>query len=90
MHKNKGRSPSMKTNDEIKQDIIDNYLLNYSDCNLTHYSEIVREDYSIKISNETIRLWMTSENIISLKIHKITKKRIRKRLKEELMKSTSK
>lgn len=89
-HKNKGRSPSVKIDEEIKRDIIDNYLLNYSDCNLTHYSEIVKEDYDIKISAETLRLWLIEENIISNKTHRITKKRIKKRLKEELKKASSK
>ena len=89
-HKNKGRSPSVKIDDELKRDIIDNYVLNYSDCNVTHYSELVEEDYNVKISDETIRLWLIEENIISPKTHKVTKKRIKKRLKEELKKTTSK
>ena len=82
-HKNKGKSPTVKIDDGLKRDIIDNYILNYSDCNLTHYSELVEEDYNVKISPETIRLWLIEENIISPKTHKITKKRIKKRLKEE-------
>ena len=89
-HKNKGRSPTVKIDDELKRDIIDNYVLNYYDANLTHYSEIVEEDYNVKISDETIRLWLIEENIVSPKTHRITKKRIKKRLKEELKKSTSK
>ena len=89
-HKNKGRSPTVKIDDELKRDIIDNYVLNYYDANLTHYSELVEEDYNVKISPETIRLWLIEENIISPKTHKITKKRIKKRLKEELKKASSK
>ena len=89
-HKNKGRSPSIKIDNDIKQDIIDNYILNYSDANFTHYSEIVQEDYGINVSPETIRLWFLKENIISTKTHKITRKRIKKILKEKLNKSNSK
>lgn len=89
-HKNKGKAPPTKIDDELKRDIIDNYVLNYTDCNLTHYSEIVEEDYGAKISDETIRLWLIEEKIISPKTHKITKKRIKKRLREELKKATSK
>ena len=89
-HKNKGKAPPTRIDDVLKRDIIDNYILNYSDCNLTHYSELVEEDYNVKISDETIRLWLIEENIISPKTHKITKKRIKKRLKQELKKSTSK
>ena len=89
-HKSKGKAPPTKIDEEFKRDIIDNYVLNYYDANLTHYSEIVEEDYDIKISPETIRLWLIEENIISPKTHKITKKRIKKRLKEELKKASSK
>lgn len=89
-HKNKGRSPTVKINDEIRKDIIDNYVLNYLDTNLVHYAELVYEDYGIQITDETIRLWLMQENIISPKAHRITKKRIKKRLKEELKKETSK
>ena len=32
-HKNKGKTPSVKIDDNIKQDIIDNYVLNYYDAN---------------------------------------------------------
>jgi len=89
-HSSKGKAPPTKIDDELKRDIIDNYVLNYYDANLTHYSEIIEEDYNTKISAETIRLWLIEENIISPKTHKITKKRIKKRLKEELKKVASK
>lgn len=89
-HKNKGRSPTIKIDDDIKNDIIDNYVLNYSDTNLTHYSEIVLEDYNLNVSKETLRIWLIEACVISPKSHRITKKRIKKRLKEELNKSSSK
>ena len=89
-HKNKGKSPSIKYSDETKRKIIDLYVKEYSDANIKHFCEIVFEDLGIKISAETIRLWLLEEKILSPKAHKITKKRLKKAIKEELNQTKSK
>ena len=61
--------------------------MDYSDANIVHFSELVYEDEYIKISPETIRLWLIEEKIISTKTHIITKNRIKKRCREELKKT---
>lgn len=82
-HKNKERFPSRRYDDETKRKITDMYVNEYSDTNITHFSEIVFEELHIKISAETIRLWLLEKKIVSPKSHKVTRKRIKKLLKEE-------
>lgn len=89
-HLNKGKAPSNKYKDNIKRIVIDKYINEYSDANITHFSEILYEDDHIKISPETIRLWLIEEKIVSPKTHRITKKRIKKRCRDELKKVKSK
>ena len=89
-HKNKGRSPSTKYKDSFKREIIDLYTNEYPNANITHFSEIVLEDYGCVISPETIRLWLLAENTLSPKAHRSTKKKLKKKLKEELKHVNSK
>ena len=89
-HKNKGRSPTNKFDDNLKKKIINDYIDKYSDANIIHFSEIIQEDEKISISAETIRLWLIDEKIISPKTHRSTKNLIKKRCKEELKKAKSK
>ena len=88
-HGNKGRSPSVKYDEKLKRKIIDYYLNEYLDANITHFSEIVLQDFNVFINPETIRLWLLNENIVSPKTHRITKKRIKKKIKEDLKKAKS-
>ena len=73
-HGNKGHCPSVKYNEKLKRRIIDYYLNEYLDTNITHFSEIVLEDFGVYINPETIRLWLLNENIVSPKTHRITRK----------------
>jgi len=90
VHKNKGRAPSIKIDESIKRKIIDLYVNEYPDANFTHYCQIIKEDLDIDISAETLRLWLLNENILSPKSHRITRKRIKKKLRDELKRTKTK
>ena len=87
IHRNRGRSPFIRYDEKFKKKVIDLYVNEYPDANIKHFSMIIHEDFKVKISDETIRLWLIEEKIVSPKSHKITKKRIKKRCKEELKKA---
>lgn len=89
IHHNRNRSPAIRFDELIKRKIIDLYVNDYPDANISHFSEIVKDELDIDICSETIRLWLIEEKIISPKSHKITRKRIKKRCKEELKKARS-
>ena len=90
IHKNRGRPPITKIDDDIKRQIINDYIDNYSDANISHFTEIVYKDFHISLSSETIRLWLYENNIVSPKAHKSTKKKLKKKIKEELQTTKSK
>lgn len=54
----------------MKKQIIEDYVNNYSDTNFKHFSEIVYDDYHIKISNTTINNWLRELDILSPKARK--------------------
>ncbi|MDO5139748.1 MAG: helix-turn-helix domain-containing protein, partial [Oscillospiraceae bacterium] len=89
IHRNRNRPPATRFDDETRRKIIDLYANDYPDANISHFKEIVEEEMNINISDETIRLWLIEEKIVSPKSHRITRKRIKKRCKEELKKARS-
>ena len=89
IHHNRNRPPATRFDDETRRKIIDLYINDYPDANISHFNEIVEEEMNIGISDETIRLWLIEEKIVSPKSHRITRKRIKKRCKEELKKARS-
>ena len=89
-HKNKGKPPAIMKKDSLKQEVINEYIHNYSDANLTHFCEILQKDKKITISAETLRLWLLEKNILSPKAHRKTKKLLKKKLKQELKTKSSK
>lgn len=90
IHGNKNKKPACAFSDEIKNKIITLYKEEYEMANLRHFSEIVYEDYNIKVSDTTINKWLKSENILSPKAHRQTKKTLKKKLKQEIKNSNSK
>ena len=70
IHSNRGRIPSSAISLDMKKQIIEDYVNNYSDTNFKHFSEIVYDDYHIKISNTTINNWLRELDILSPKARK--------------------
>ena len=74
VHGNRGQIPSTNFPLDIRYLIISTYINDYSDTNFTHFCEIVKEDFGISISDTTLNIWLRSENVISPKARKKTKK----------------
>lgn len=89
IHKNRGRPPITKINEDIKNEVVNYYFNEYSDANLTHFIEILLKDKNISISIETLRKWLFECNVLSPKAHRDTKKKLKKKIKEELKKTKS-
>lgn len=83
-HGNNGRKPATTFDDETKEKIISLYQDEYSDANIVHFTEIVREDLNIEISDSTIRKWLRERNILSPKAHKATRRALKKELKKQM------
>lgn len=90
IHGNRGRQPAITILPETKQVVLDLYLTKYNNCNLTHFSELLRERENIQVSVSTIASILRKEYILSPKAKRSTKKAVKKELKELQSKTKSK
>lgn len=86
IHGNTGRIPVNTISDEKKQEIVDLYKTKYYDANFNHFNELLEEYENIKLSYSTIKKTMAKENILSPKATRKTKKNMKKKLEESLVK----
>lgn len=90
IHGNRGRLPAITIPADTKQLILDLYRTKYSDCNLTHYSELLKEREHISVSVSTITAILRKEYILSPKANRSSKKAVTKALKAIQSKTKSK
>ncbi|MEG0451891.1 MAG: ISNCY family transposase [Coprobacillus sp.] len=90
IHGNHGRTPSCSFSPEVKAYVIEKYINEYSDTNFAHFCEILNEDDSILISDNTLRNWLISHYVVSPKAKRKTKNNMTKLLKVKLNNEKSK
>lgn len=90
IHGNRGRQPAITLPTDTKQLILDLYRTKYSDCNLTHYSELLKEKEHISVSVSAITSILRKEYILSPKANRSSKKAVKKALKAIQSKTKSK
>ena len=83
VHGNRGRKPSRTTTDRVRQDVVDLYRTKYIDSNFTHYTELLREHEGINLSVSCVTSILEAENILSPRVTKAKKKRVKKQLEKE-------
>lgn len=83
VHGNRGRKPSRTTSDDVRQDVIDLYRTKYFDANFTHFTELLHEHEGIKLSVSCVTSILEAENILSPRVTKAKKKRVKKQLEIE-------
>lgn len=80
VHGNRGKKPATTIPEEKKELIIDLYKTKYSDCNFTHFTEILNRIEGIHVSESAVRSILEAAYILSPKVTKAKKKRIKKEL----------
>lgn len=83
IHGNKGRKPSTSIPDETRNVIIDLYRTKYYDANFQHYSELLETHEQISVSPSSVAKILESEYILSPKVTKAKKKRMKKELQDK-------
>ena len=73
IHGNRGKMPAIAVPMEVKSKATNLYLEKYSDCNLTHFTEILKEDLNIDVSSTTINSWLRESFVLSPKARRKTK-----------------
>lgn len=82
-HGNKGRRPVTTIPQEKRSAIIDLYRTKYYDANFTHYTELLETHEHISVSVSTVASILESEYILSPKVTRAKKKRIKKELAQK-------
>ena len=90
VHGNRGRVPDIAFSIEIKELILDLYNTKYHGANFKHFSLLLKKDESISISPRTLNSWLLEENILSPKARRITKSKLKKRIKAQSKTKSSK
>lgn len=89
VHGNRGRQPANTVPDDIKQMIIDLYNTKYYDANFTHYTDLLARFEGIELSVSTITTILESQYILSPRVTKAKKKRIKKELNQKKEKAAT-
>ena len=90
VHGNKGRKPSSSIPEETRNTIIDLYRTKYYDANFQHFTELLAELEGIHVSTSSVRKILESYYILSPKVTKAKKKRIRQELLSKKEQASSK
>lgn len=80
VHGNRGRKPSTAIPRNIRQDVLDLYRTKYFDANFVHFTELLGRNEGINLSVSCVTGILESENILSPRVTKKKKKRIRQQL----------
>lgn len=79
-HGNKGRKPAITTPEDVRATVIDLYRNKYYDANFTHFTELLESVEGISLSPSCVANILESEYILSPRVTKAKKKRVKKEL----------
>ena len=83
IHGNRGRKPANTIPDETRHLVVKLYRNKYYEANFEHFTELLGKHEDIHISPSSVRSILEAEYILSPKVTKAKKKRIREQLKAE-------
>ena len=83
LHGNRGRKPVTTTAPETRQDVVDLYKTKYYDANFTHFTELLQKHEGISLSPSTVASILEASGILSPRVTKAKRKRIKKQLEAE-------
>jgi len=81
-HHNKGHKPVTTKPEETRKLVLQLYKDKYCTASFTHFSEILRDDYNISISDGTLHSILKGALFVSPCSKKATKRRMEKRLRQ--------
>ena len=80
VHGNRGRKPATTIPEETRNTGVDLYRNKYYQANFRHYTELLEERENIRISPSSVAKILEAESILSPRVTKARKKRIKKEL----------
>lgn len=82
-HGNKGRKPATAISDQIRSTVVDLYRSKYYDSNFQHFTELLKLHEQIVLSPSCVAHILEDEYILSPKVTRAKKKRIKKELERK-------
>ena len=83
IHGNRGRKPASTIPDATKKLVLDLYKTKYFEANFVHFTELLERMEGIKLSVSTVTTILEADYILSPRVTKAKRKRIRKELKSK-------
>lgn len=80
LHGNKGRKPATTIPEETRNIVVDLYRTKYYEANFQHYTELLEEREGISLSVSSVSKILEAEFILSPKVTKAKRKRVKKEL----------
>ena len=80
VHGNRGRKPATTIPEETRNTVVDLYRNKNYQANFRHYTELLEERENIRISPSSVAKILEAESILSPRVTKARKKRIKKEL----------
>lgn len=90
VHGNRGRKPAITTPDEIRNTVVNLYRTKYYEANFVHFTELLQRNEGITLSVSAVTSFLEAENILSPRVTKAKKKRIKKELEQEKLAAKTK
>lgn len=81
VHGNRGRSPSNKIDESVRNEILEIYCQVIPNANYRHATQLLDEHFNIQISDTSLNSLLKQNFILSPKAHRKTKKTMKKVLK---------
>ena len=83
VHGNRGRKPAITTPDEVRRTVVDLYRTKYYETNFVHFTELLERNENISLSVSAVTNYLETEHILSPRVTKAKKKRIKKELEQK-------
>lgn len=84
IHGNRSRKPKNIINDKTKDLILYLYEHKYKNFNFKHFQDCLLEEENIRVSYNVLHGLLSSQNILSPKAQRVTKKKVRTLIKKKL------
>lgn len=83
VHGNRGRKPAITTPDEVRKNVVDLYRTKYYEANFVHFTELLARNEGILLSVSAVSNFLEADNVLSPRVTKAKKKRIKKELEQK-------
>lgn len=83
VHGNRGIKPAITTSDEVRNTVVALYRTKYYEANFTHFTELLARHEGIKLSVSAVTNFLEAERILSPRVTKAKKKRVKRELEKQ-------